>query len=288
MNRFFCVFALSALALAGCAASTDDDGDSSADEAITKGGMSAASAKTLYDLLGEAKAPSNTPAGVLGVGSRIARIRLNTAQGGMAHFISQSGSLSTVDGIELGNLFDLGGDWSAVKTAMTQGGGKFVTVNGDHGSSSSTMLATVECKQVVSPSAKPTCTVKAIELSPESSQVLMTVLRAAKAPSNTPAGVLGVGSAIGEIEVTTAQGGMAHFISQGGTVKKIDGTKLADLVTLGQAWSDVRDAVVNGGGAFTVTQGDHGASSSIMKANVTCTQVVAPSAKPSCTVTPIN
>ncbi len=287
MNRFLSVFVVSTLALAGCAANTDTN-DQSADEEIKAGTVSAASAKTLWNLLGDANAPSNTPAGMLGVGSRIARIRLNTSQGGMAHFISESGSLSTVEGTELGNLIDLGGDWSAVKTGLVQGGGKFVTVDGDHGSSSSTLLATVECTHVVSPSAKPHCTVKPIVMSAASSAVLMATLRAAKAPSNTPAGVLGVGSAIGEIEVTTAQGGMAHFISQGGTVSTVAGKKLADLVTLGEAWSDVRDAVVNGGGAFTVTPGTHGASSSKMKASVLCTQVVSPSAKPSCTVTPLN
>lgn len=139
------------------------------------------------DALQKANAPSNTPAGLLGVGSRIARIQLTTAQGGMAHFISQGGELSTVDGADLSSvspitlsaadsealmqvlatlagkhLGDLGTaapPWADVRTALLDGTSIWQTTNGAHGSSSSKIVATVECKRVVAPGAKPTCTV---------------------------------------------------------------------------------------------------------------------------------
>jgi len=286
MNRFLfsslVALSLASFGLAGCAAETADDSSSDGSEDdLTK-----ASNAALMNLLMAANAPSDIPQGQLGVGGRVARVQLTTAQGGIAKFISQGGYLSTATGEKLGNFFDIGGDWQAVSKALVKGGAKWVVTPGANGASSSVLFAEVTCHQVVSPSAKPTCTVAPIALTQDDSDVLMKVLMAANAPSNTPTGMLGVGSRIGKIEIDTAQGGMAHFISQGGTVSTTAGKKLADLVTLGQAWSDVRDAVLAGGGVFATKDGAHGATSSKMTATVECSQVVAPKAKPTCTVTP--
>src|SRR5689334_6123216 len=104
------VFSL--LALQGCAAQTDGDsnpadpnaanGPSEDDIKKQAGAVKGADAQALMDALQKVNAPSNTPAGNLGVGSRIARLELTTAQGGMAHFISQGGEFSSIDGADLG------------------------------------------------------------------------------------------------------------------------------------------------------------------------------------------
>ena len=105
------------------------------------------------------KAPSSVPQGMLGVGGRTARITLTTAQGGMAHFISESATLETLDGKHLGDLGNAGVQWSTLRDAILDGTATWTTTQGAHGSSSSTIKATIDCKQVVAPSAKPTCTV---------------------------------------------------------------------------------------------------------------------------------
>jgi hypothetical protein len=282
MNRFFPALAIAsvlACGLVGCAAPTSDEPSDSTDDDLTK-----TSNKALMDLLVAADAPSDIPAGNLGVGGRVARIQLTTAQGGIAKFISEGGNVSTLGGAELGNFFDLGGDWQKVSKALLAGGAKWDVTPGANGASSSVMLAKVSCHQVVAPNAKPTCTVTQITLTEADSLALMTVLKDADAPSNTPKGMLGVGSRIAKIELTTAQGGMAKFISQGGTVSTTDGTHLADIVTLSQPWSAVRDALLDAGGTWTTKDGAHGSSSSTMDATVECKQVVAPNAKPTCTV----
>jgi hypothetical protein len=274
----------SSLALfAGCAAEEGSADESSAAD-LSSHSMSAAQSQLLSDLLGKAKAPSSTPAGITGVGSHVARIELTTVQGGIAHFISESGEVSTVGGGELGSLVDLGFAWSDVRDALMAGGGKFVTVDGLHGASSSTMLAKVECSQVVSPVAKPTCKVSNITITESDSEALMSALEQAKAPSNTPAGLLGVGSRIARIEVDTAQGGIAHFISENAHISTTDGKELASLGDLEVAWKSLADALLDGGLSWTTTQGEHGSSSSKMSATVECRQVVSPSAKPSCTI----
>jgi hypothetical protein len=278
MTSFFFL----AATLGGCAAETTADPNGAPEDDIT-----AASNTALMDLLVKANAPSDIPAGNLGVSGRVARIQLTTAQGGVAKFISEGGHLSTVEGGKLGNFFDIGGDWQAVSKALVAGGAKWVVTQGLMGASSSVIFAKVECRQAVAPKAKPACTVTPVSLSDADSTVLMTELRAANAPSNTPPGVLGVSSRVGSIELTTASGGMAHFISQGGSVSTLDGTHLADIVTLSEPWSAVRDAVLAGGGVWKTSNGDHGASSGTMTATVECSQAVAPLAKPKCTVTAV-
>ncbi len=282
MNRFlFSTLALASLLAVGCAAQSSDGTDQGSDD-ITKASNDAA----LMDLLTKANAPSDIPQGNLGVGGRQARVQLTTAQGGAAKFISEGGYLSTASGEKLGNFFDIGGgDWQTIRKALEAGGAKWVTTQGQLGASSSVLFATVTCHQVVAPNAKPTCTVQNISLSQDDEDVLMKILEAANAPSDIPKGNLGASGRAAKLQITTAQGGMAHFISQGGEVDALDGKKLADLVTLGEPWSAVRDAVLNGGGVFKTTSGDHGASSSVMTASVSCHQVVAPNAKPTCTIT---
>jgi hypothetical protein len=114
----------------------------------------------------------------------------------------------------------------------------------------------------------------------------MAVLQNVNAPSNTPPGMLGVGSRSARLQLDTAQGGMAHFISEGLTVSTLEGKKLGDLGAAKQPWGAVRDALLDGAATWKTTNGAHGASSSRIIATVECRQVVAPSAKPSCTVTP--
>ncbi len=300
MNFFKLALASSSIlaffALQGCAAETAGDtapandpsaapADSSESD-IKAGGVSAANAKLLMDALEKANAPSSTPAGVLGVGSRIGRIQLGTAQGGMAHFISQSGEVSSVDGGDLGSVVSLGLDWTKLGKALVAGGAKWQTTQGDHGSSSSTIFAKVECKQVVSPTAKPACTVSPITISAADSEALMQVLENVDAPSNTPPGLVGVGSRIARVTLTTAQGGMAHFISEGLSAESLAGKHLGDLGTAATPWGDVRAGLLDGASIWTTTNGAHGASSSKIVATVECKQVVSPSAKPTCTVTP--
>ena len=295
MNASKLLFASSAFvtlfALQGCAAQTDDATPSdpnapSSEDDIKSGGLSGPNAQALMDVLRAANAPSNTPAGLLGVGSRIGRIQLTTAQGGIAKFISHGGELSTVEGAKLGDVVTLGVDWTTLGKALVAGGAKWNTVEGDHGASSSSIFAKVECKQVVSPTAKPTCTVSPISLSAADSEALMHVLQNVNAPSNTPKGILGVGSRIGRVTLTTAQGGMAHFISEGLEVATLDGKKLGDLGAAATPWADVRDALLDGASIWSTTNGAHGASSSKIVATVECRQVVSPTAKPTCTVTP--
>lgn len=292
MNRSY-VLAISSMflgfsALVGCAAPTSGDDGAPADEEDVKAAkaVTGAEAQTLMDALVKADAPSATPPGMLGVGSRVARIHLTTAQGGMAHFISQGGELSTADGAALGDFVKLGLAWTPVRDALVKGGAKWTTKAGDHGASSSAMLATVECHQVVAPNAKPSCTVTPITVTAADASTLMTMLRGVDAPSSTPPGMLGVGSRIARVTLTTAQGGMAHFISQGLSVDALDGKHLGDVTTAGVAWADLRTALLDGAAVWTTTNGAHGASSSKIVATVECSQVVAPSAKPSCTVTP--
>jgi hypothetical protein len=287
---------VSLFALQGCAAENAADPASdpnappsdSSESDITKSGgnVSAANAKLLMDALQKADAPSNTPAGLLGTGSRIGRIQLTTAQGGMAHFISQAGELSSLDGADLGNVATLGLDWTKLGKALVSGGATWNTVELDHGASSSSIFAKVECKQVVSPTAKPTCTVSPITLSADDSAALMQVLQNVNAPSNTPAGLLGVGSRIARVTLTTAQGGTAHFISEGLSAETLAGKHLGDVGTAATAWADVRSALLDGASIWSTTNGAHGSSSSKMVATVECKQVVAPHAKPTCTVTP--
>jgi hypothetical protein len=287
---------VSLVALQGCAAETASDApssdpngtpsDSSESDIKSGGNVSAANAKLLMDALQKANAPSNTPAGLLGVGSRIGRIQLTTAQGGMAHFIGQGGELSTLDGADLGNVVTLGLDWTKLGKALVSGGAKWATQELDHGASSSSIFAKVECKQVVSPTAKPSCTVSPITLTASDSEALMQVLENVDAPSNTPAGLLGVGSRIARVTLTTAQGGTAHFISEGLTAATLAGKHLGDLGTAATPWADVRTALVDGTSIWQTTNGAHGSSSSKIVATIECKQVVAPGAKPACTVTP--
>ena len=286
---------LSLFALQGCAADSSDasssdpsasPSDSSESDIKSGGNVSATNAALLMSALEKANAPSNTPAGVLGVGSRIARIQLTTAQGGMAHFISQGGQLSSLDGADLGEVVTLGLDWTKLGKALVSGGAKWQTTELDHGASSSSIFAKVECKQVVSPTAKPSCTVSPITLTADDSAALMQVLENVDAPSNTPAGLLGVGSRIARITLTTAQGGTAHFISEGLEAETLAGKHLGDLGTAGTAWADVRSALLDGTSVWQTTNGAHGSSSSKIVATVECKQVVSPSAKPTCTVTP--
>ena len=285
---------LSLFALQGCAADTDAPAsdpsnapsDSSESDIKSGGNVSATNAALLMSALQKANAPSSTPPGVLGVGSRVARIQLTTAQGGMAHFISQGGQLSSLDGADLGDLVTLGLDWTKLGKALVSGGAKWQTTELDHGASSSSIFAKVECKQVVSPSAKPSCTVTPIVITADDSAALMQVLENVNAPSNTPAGLLGVGSRIARITLTTAQGGTAHFISEGLDAQTLAGKHLGDIGTAGTAWADVRTALLDGTSVWNTTNGAHGSSSSKIVATVECKQVVSPSAKPTCTVTP--
>src|SRR5947209_7384093 len=139
MNRFlFSTLALASLLAVGCAAQTSDDSppaDDGSDD-ITKASNNAA----LMGLLEKANAPSDIPQGQLGVGGRVARVQLTTAQGGIAKFISEGGYLSTTGGEKLGNFFDLGGDWQAVSKALTAGGAKWVVTPGANGASSSVLF----------------------------------------------------------------------------------------------------------------------------------------------------
>jgi hypothetical protein len=270
-----------ALFAQGCAsesASSDESSTGAAD--LTS--VSGAHAHVLADALAKANAPSNTPPHMLGMSSHIARIGLQTAQGGIAHFISESGSLSTVDGDDLGDLVTLGLSWSDLRDALVAGGAKMVTVQGDHGASSSSLLATVECKQVVSPSAQPTCTVTPITLSDDDNKALDTALLTGGAPSTATG--LGVGSNEGRIELTTAQGGTAHFISQSATLSTVDGKHLADISDLGVSFKDLETALLDAGLAWKTTNGPHMSSSSTMSATVSCHRVVSPGAKPTCSV----
>jgi hypothetical protein len=269
----------------GCAAeNASDNNEEGAAADLSSGSVTGAHADVLADLLAKAKAPSSTPAGITGVGSHIARVEVDTAQGGIAHFISESGTVSTVAGEELGNFVDLGASWVDVRDALTAGGAKFVTTEGLHGASSSKMLATVECRQVVSPTARPTCTVTPITLTAADNAALMQVLVAAHAPSTDPAGTLGVDDLAASFELTFAQGGIAHFISQGGTISTLDGKKLGDVVDFGVAWQSIETALLDGGATAKTTQGQHGASSSTTTATVQCHRVVAPQARATCTV----
>jgi hypothetical protein len=286
---------LSFFALQGCAAQTDGEpapsdpaAPTSSEDDITKGSgnVSATNAKALMEALEKANAPSNTPAGVLGVGSRIGRLELTTAQGGIAKFISQGGELSTVSGSDLGSVADLGVDWTTLGKALVSGGAKWNTIDGLNGASSSSIFAKVECRQVVSPSAKPSCTVSPIVLTAAESATLMTVLENVDAPSNTPPGLLGVGSRIARVTLTTASGGMAHFISEGLQVDTLAGKSLGDLGDAATPWADIRTALLDGASIWSTKNGTHGASSSKIVATVECKQVVSPSAKPTCTVTP--
>jgi hypothetical protein len=261
--------------------------EASSDEGSTAADLSGSKAEVLATVLDKAKAPSDLPGGTTGVSEHVARIELMTAQGGIAHFISESGTVSTIGGGELGNLIDLGVAWVDVRDALIAGGAKFTTIEGLHGASSSTMLAKVVCRQVVSPSAHPSCTVSQITVTQADSEALMKVLEGANAPSNTPPGIVGSSSRIARVELTTAQGGIAHFISMGGSISTVDGNKLADILSLGVAFDSLSTALLDGGLTWTTTQGAHGASSSTMSATVECTQAVAPMAKPTCTISRI-
>lgn len=262
----------------GCAAESSDNADSSAAD-ITS--MTADQAKTLSDVLTKANAPSNQAPMTTGVGSHIARISLGTAQGGMAHFISQSGSVSTVDGDDLGSLADLGIAWAPVRDALLADGAKFTTIPGANGGSSSSLVATVECKQVISPSAKPTCSVTSIEMTEQDNSALMTALVNAKAPNTA---LTGVSDLAGELSLTTSQGGMAHFISQSLELTSTDGKQLADMASVGVEWKALETALLDAGLSWKTTDGDHGATSSTLSASVSCHRVIAPQAKAVCTV----
>jgi hypothetical protein len=275
---------LATLLAVGCAASADGTDEDSSDLSAAHPIVTGAKASVLDDLLAKAKAPSTTPAGLVGVGSHAARVNLATAQGGIAHFISENLHVSTLDGEHLADLGDLQVSWSDVRDALMAGGAKFTTTDGAHGASSSEMFVKVECKQVVSPTARPSCTVTPITMTQADSNVLMHALQAVNAPSNTAPGITGVGSRIAQFEVDTAQGGIAHFISESGEITTLDGKSLGSLIDANVAWVDVRDALLRGGASFDVTKGLNGASSSKMSATVECTQVVSPTAKPGCTV----
>jgi hypothetical protein len=282
------VFAL--FTLQGCASQTDDgtpsDGPSENDIKQQPGGVSGENAQALMSALMKVNAPSNTPPGVLGVGSRVARLELTTAQGGIAHFISQGGQFSSLDGNDLGSVVDSGVAWKSISDALTAGGLKWDTTQGEHGASSSKIFAKIECHQVVSPSAKPSCVVSPIVLTAADSATLMHLLMAVDAPSNTPPGLLGVGSRIGKVTLTYAQGGIAKFISENMEVSTLAGKELGDIAKANTPWADVRTALLDGTAVWKTTNGQHGASSSTIVATVECKQVVAPSAKPSCTVMP--
>jgi hypothetical protein len=114
----------------------------------------------------------------------------------------------------------------------------------------------------------------------------MKMLMNVNAPSNTPKGVLGVGSRIGRVTLTFAQGGAAKFIMQGLEVETLDGKHLGDISTAGTQWADAKTALLDGTAVWKTTKGNLGASSSKIVATVECHQVVAPNAKPTCTVLP--
>jgi hypothetical protein len=267
----------------GCAA---EDAASDEAPAASEDALTAAKSSVLNDVLMKAKAPATNP-GITGVGAHAARILLTTAQGGMAHFISQGGSVSTLSGEPLANVTELGIAWSSISDALTAGGAKFTTIQGAHGASSSKMLAKVDCSQIVVPGSRPTCNVAPITLSEEEANALMDVLRGVDAPSTTAPGIVGIGSRAAKIELTFAQGGAAHFISESGAVSTPDGKPLGSLVDANVAWQSVRDALLDSGLEWTTTQGAHGSSSSKMSAQVECSQVVAPAAKPICIVSSI-
>jgi hypothetical protein len=285
--KLFPVAAFALLTVAGCSAEqANGDGSSDSDIQAANGTVTGANAQALMDLLMKVNAPSNQAPGMLGVGGRVARLELDTAQGGMAHYISQSGQISSLEGADLGTVLAAGADWGALEKALEASGMKWDTKQGDHGASSSRMFAKVDCSQVVAPNAKPTCTVTPIVITEADAQVLMNALMKANAPSDIPAGMLGVGGRVARFTLTTAQGGMAHFISEGLSVATLDGKQLADLGSLATAWADAEGALLDGGSVWKTVNGDHGATLSTIVATVECRQVVAPSAKPTCTVMP--
>jgi hypothetical protein len=279
----FALFALTA----GCAAESSD-GDSSSDQDIKAApkAVTGANAETLMDALTKANAPSSVPAGQMGVGGRVGRIQLTTAQGGMAHFVSEGGEMSTVEGTDLGNVLSLGLDWSALEKALLASGMKWDVTEGAHGASSSKMLVKATCTQVVAPNAKPTCTLAPMSLTASDSATLMAALENTQAPSNTAPGLLGVSSRIARVTMTFAQGGIAHYVREGLTVDTLDGKNLGDLGSAGVDWAALKTALLNGGSTWATTPGANGASSSKTVAMVQCSRVVAPNAKPNCTVTP--
>lgn len=280
-------FGFALFTLVGCAAETANNTDSGEDDVKAAKTVTGTNASALMDLLRGADAPSDVAPGILGVGGRIGRIELVTAQGGMAHFVSHGGQISTVEGGDLGSVLDHDVDWAALEKALQAGGAKWVTVQGAHGASSGSIFAKVDCKQVVAPSAKPTCTVTPISVTAADSKSMMHALMSVDAPSNTPPGLLGVGSRIAHVELKMVNGGMAKFMSHAVSITTVDGKELGDIASADTDWNDFVGALLDGGGVWNVAHGDHGSSTSTMAAEIECKQVVSPSAKPNCTVTPL-
>lgn len=252
----------------GCAAddTTPEDESGDAVSAASKA-VSGTNATVLNDLLMKADAPSSTPAGMVGVGSRIARVALS----------AKGGTISTVAGVEIASLTDAGGTFEEVRAALVAGGVKET--------SSGSLLAKVECKRAVTPTAKPACTVTPIAFTQADAETLWKLLGAANAPSNTPAGMVGSGSRIAILDLSTQRGDLSPLFNEYGTVSTVAGKKLGEVEKLGVAWASVETALLDAGLSWSVNDAPAGSVSRSLTAKVVCTRAVTPTAKPSCSVT---
>jgi hypothetical protein len=124
--------------------------------------LSEEDAQFLFNLLDAANVPA-TPNGLLGVSAPLtARVNLEIIEGGFAHFIRQSGTITSTDGQT--KYGDISGDDFAQVERVTKAFGALWNVDRPgccDRATTSTLAATVSCWRVVVPGEPVRCDITA-------------------------------------------------------------------------------------------------------------------------------